>query len=173
MHININLTEDIINQCLELHYCIQPAGKKLKQRLIWIPLFLVLLGVYLIYDELRQPAPGQNILMGVLYIGFAISYYIFMRHRLVKAGQRLVKRLGPNANFQIDIAGDQLTTTTANGRLTNNWSHFTSGLISKGNVLLYQSNNTFTMFNHTFFEEGDFERFKNMVRTNVQPVREV
>lgn len=173
MHIKIALTEDIINQCLELHYGDQPAGKKTKQRLVWIPLILIIIGGYLIYDEMQQPVIGQNFIMAMLYISFAFAYYFIMRHRMMKAGKRLLKSLGPNARFSIDINGDQITTTTPTGTITNNWTAFTGALISKANVLLYQSNNTFIMFNHTFFAPGDFDRFKNDVRNNVHPLQEV
>ena len=173
MHIKINLTEDIINQCLELHYGDQPVGKKMKQRLLWIPLILFAIAAYLIYDELQQPVPGQNFIMAILYIGFGISYYVFMRKRLMKAGKRLLKNLGPNASFTMDINGDEIITTTTNGTLTTNWSAFTGALISKGNVLLYQSNNTFTMLNHTFFNPGDFDVFKSLVREKVNPLVEI
>lgn len=173
MHIKIALTEDIINQCLALHYGDQPAGKKQQQRLLWIPLILLIISAYLVYDELQQPAIGQNFIMAILYVGFAISYYVFMKNRMVKAGKRLMKGLGSNANFTIDVEGDQLTTKTGSSTLTSNWTAFTGALISKGNVLLYQSNSTFTMFNHTFFAPGEFEQFKELVREKVQPLVEV
>ncbi len=173
MHIKVALTEDIVNQCLEMHYGIQPAGKKIKKRLIWIPLFLVAIGAYLIFDEMKQPVPGQNLYMGFLYIGFAIAYYFFMRNRLVKAGKRLLKHLGPNAVFTVDVEGNELKTTTTTGTNINTWNAFTGALIGKGNVLLYQSNNTFTMFHHSFFNNDDFNVFKTKVREQVHPVIEV
>lgn len=173
MHIKINLTEDIINQCLELHYGDQAAGKKQKRRLLWIPLMLAIVSAYLIYDELQQPALGQNFIMAILYVGFGISYYVFMKNRMMKAGKRILKSLGPNAKFTININGDDITTKTASATITNGWTAFTGAVLSKGNVLLYQANNTFIMFNHTFFEPGDFDSFKNLVRNHVQPLMEV
>ena len=173
MHIQVALTKDIINQCLELHYDVQPAGKKSSKRLLLIPMLLVVLGGYLIYDEMRQPTPGQNLYMGVLYIGFAIAYYFFMRGRMLNAGGKIMKRMGANATFVVDASQDKVVTKTATQDLVNYWPDFTGALISKGNVLLYQQNETFTMFNHTFFKEGQFEQFKNLVREKVHPVKEV
>ncbi len=173
MHIKIGLTENIINECLKLHYGDQPAGKKLKKRLIWIPAILICLGIYLLIDEYRQPEKGSNTIMAFLYIAFAISYYLFMRKRLMKAGKRLLKNLGAEKNFTVDITGHQIVTTTPTFSNTLTWNDFTGALISPENVLLYQSNNTFTMFNYSFFKTGDFEEFKNMVRQNVRPFQEV
>ena len=173
MHIKVRLTEDIINQCLQLHYHDQPAGKRMKQRLILIPLMLLGVSGYIAYNELKQPQVGQNFYMALLYASFAFIYYFFMRHRMLRAGGKLLKTLGENASFDMDVNETELTTTTANSTFTQSWSSFTGGLISKDNVLLYQANNSFSMFNNTFFEAGDFEVFKNLMRGNVQPVFEV
>jgi len=173
MQIQVALTKDIINQCLELHYAVQPAGKKSTKRLLLIPMLLVVLGVYLVYDEMRQPVPGQNLYMGVLYIGFAVAYYFFMRGRMLHAGNKIMKRLGPNATFIVNVTRDKVVTKTTTQDLVNYWPDFSGALISKGNVLLYQQNDTFTMFNHTFFEEGQFDQFKALVKENVSPVQEV
>ena len=173
MYIEVALTSDIINQCLALHYYNQPAGKKLKQRLLWIPTILIVIAVALIIDESRRPEPGSNFFMAFLYIGIAISYYFFIRFRMIKGGTRMLKQLGGNANFTIHIQGDQLVTTTPFDTVTLSWQDFTGALISPKNVLLYQANNTFTMLHQSFFEPGDFEKFKELVRANVSPVKEV
>ena len=172
MHIKVRLTEDIINQCLQLHYHDQPAGKKMKQRLIFIPLMLLGVSGYIAYLELQRPQVGQNFYMALLYASFAFIYYFFMRHRMLRAGGKLLKNLGPNASFEMEVNEIELTTTTQTSSFTQPWDAFTGGLISKDNVLLYQANNSFSMFNHSFFEAGDFEVFKDLVRDNVQPVFE-
>lgn len=173
MTIQVNLTKDIINQCLYLHYTYEPAGKKSKKRLLLIPLLLTVLGGYLIYDEMRQPTPGQNLYMGVLYVAFAIAYYIFMRNRMLFAGQKIMKRLGNDVAFRVEVTQDKVVTKTPTQDLVHYWPDFTGALMSKGNVLLYQRNETFSMFNHTFFANGEFEAFKNLVRKNVSSVHEV
>ncbi len=172
MHIKIRLTEDIINQCLALHYHQQPTGQRMKQRLVLIPLVLLAISGYIMYNELKQPAVGQNFYMALLYASFAFIYYFFMKNRLLRAGGKLLKTLGQNASFDMDVNENDLTTTTNNASFTQAWNEFTGGLIGKDNVLLYQANNSFSMFHHTFFEAGDFEGFKDLVRESVQPVIE-
>ncbi|MCY7422330.1 MAG: hypothetical protein LH478_11375, partial [Chitinophagaceae bacterium] len=91
MIIHIKLTEAIINQCLALHYSQKPSGKGLVRKLYLIPAFLIALAAYIIIDELRQPVIGFNFLMALLYIGFAVSYYFFMKKRLIKSGRRMLR----------------------------------------------------------------------------------
>jgi hypothetical protein len=172
MHIKIALTEEIINECLALHYGKQQAGKRLKQKLILIPLVLISISIYLIYTELKQPVPGQNFYLAFLYIAFAFAYYFFMRKRMVKAGKQLLKGMGENAAFDMEADEEQLTTITNSGTITHNWSSFTGALISKENVLLYQADNSFTMFNYRFFKEGEFELFKAWTKEKVTPITE-
>jgi hypothetical protein len=172
MHIKIALTENIINECLALHYGKQHAGKKQKQKLIWIPLILIVISAYLIYSELKQPVPGQNFYLAFLYIAFAFAYYFFMRKRMVQAGKQLLKGLGANAAFDMEIDEEKLTTITNSATITHNWSAFTGALISSDNVLLYQADNSFTMFNYRFFTESEFELFKGWVREKVTSVSE-
>jgi hypothetical protein len=173
MHIRVALTEDIINQCLSLHYHDQPAGRRLRQRLILIPLMLIGVAAYLIITELQRPQVGQNFYMAILYICFAFIYYFFMKNRMMRAGKKLLKTLGDNATFDMEVDEEKLTTTTRSNTFTHDWSGFTGGLIGSENVLLYQANNSFSMFHHSFFKAGDFEKFKELVRQNVQPVMEV
>lgn len=172
MFIHLALTKEIINECLKLHYSEKQAANRLKQRLIFIPLALIAISVYLIYIELQRDTPGQNLYMAVLYIAFAFSYYFFMRYRTIKGGKQLLKTLGSNSTFTMEVSDDKLTTTTRAGAFDSNWDSFTHALISKDNVLLYQTNNSFSMFNHRFFEPEDFEAFKVLVRKKVSSVSE-
>jgi hypothetical protein len=172
MIIHLSLNEAIINECLKLHYSGKEASGRLRQRLILIPVALIALSAYLIYNELQRETPGQNLYMAYLYIGFAIAYYFFMRYRTIKGGKQLLRSLGSNSTFEMDVTNEKLTTTTKAGSFDTTWDSFTGATISKENVLLYQSNNSFSMFNYRFFESGDFETFKQMVREKVKPVTE-
>lgn len=173
MHIKVVLTENIINECLALHYGRQQFGKKQKQRLLWIPLVLISISVYLIYNELQQSSIGQNFYMALLYIAFAFSYYFFMRKRMMNAGSRLLKGLGENSSFDMDISEEGLTTITNKSTFSTSWSAFTRGLITDDNVLLYQADNSFSMFSSRFFTPEDFEVFKRWVREKVHPLQEL
>ncbi|WP_207492216.1 YcxB family protein [Aridibaculum aurantiacum] len=170
MHIRVRLTEKIINDCLQLHYHDQPTGRRMRQRLYLIPLVMLGIAAFILYNELRSPAVGQNFYMALLYVSFAFIYYFFMRHRMMRAGGKLLRNLGENSSFEMDVNEEELTTTTKSQSFSQPWSSFTGGLISNNNVLLYQANNSFSMFNHSFFEAGDFDRFKQLVQDNVQPV---
>lgn len=173
MLIQLALTEQIINECLKLHYTEQLAARRLKQRLILIPLALVAISCYLIYSELKRDTPGQNLYMAFLYIAFAISYYFFMRYRTIKGGRQLLKTLGNNATFSMQVFDDKLTTTTQAGTFDTTWESFTHAVISSQIVLLYQSDNSFSMFYHAFFQSDNFERFKLLVKQKVALVREI
>jgi hypothetical protein len=131
------------------------------------------LAAYILWDEYKQPKLGSNFYMALLYISFAFIYYYFMRHRMMRAGGKLLKNLGNNASFEMEVNEHELTTTTHQTTFSQNWSAFTGGLISKDNVLLYQANHSFSMFNHSFFYSADdFEQFKSWMREKVQPVLE-
>jgi hypothetical protein len=173
MIIHLSLNEEIINECLKLHYSGKEVSGRLRQRLVLIPLMLFALSAYLIYNELQRETPGQNLYMAFLYIGFAIAYYFFMRYRTIKGGKQLLKSLGSNSTFEMDVDDEKLTTTTKAGSFDTTWDAFTRATISKQNVLLYQSDNSFSMFNYRFFEGGDFDTFKQMIREKVSPLTEV
>ena len=169
MHIHIKLTEAIINECLVLHYRQNPASKGLVRKLYLIPAFLLILAVYLIIDDLQQPAIGFNFLMAIMYTGFAISYYFFMKKRLLPRAKSMLRNLGQDAQYEVDATVDQLTTKTYRETFTNSWQSFTKALTGADNVLLYQLNDSFSMFNSSFFEPGDFEKFKIMVQDHITP----
>lgn len=169
MHIHIKLTEAIINECLVLHYRQNPASKGLVRKLYLIPAFLLILAVYLIIDDLQQPAIGFNFLMAIMYTGFAISYYFFMKKRLLPRAKSMLRNLGQDAQYEVDATVDQLTTKTYRETFTNSWQSFTKALAGADNVLLYQLNDSFSMFNRSFFEPGDFEKFKIMVQDHITP----
>lgn len=169
MIIHIKLTEAIVNECLTLHFSQKPPSKNLVLRLYLIPAFLIALAVYIIIDELRQPVIGFNFIMAFLYIGFAISYYFFMKKRLMQTGKSMLQNLGQDANYEVEATDEALITKTYRQTFTNTWQSFTGALVADNNVLLYQLNNSFTMFNHSFFEAGDYEKFKTMVKENITP----
>jgi hypothetical protein len=172
MHIKISLTEDVINKCLSLHYGRQTGSNKLKQRLIFIPAVLIIISCYLIYTEYQKTSPGPNLYLAVLYIAFAVGYYFFMKNRLLQAGKRLLKGMGENAEFEMEVDEEKLVTKTKTGTITTEWSQFIKAIVSKDNVLLYQQDNSFTMFNQSFFHPGDFVVFKTWTREKVSPVIE-
>lgn len=167
MHIHIKLTEAIVNECLALHYRQNPVNKGIVRRLYLIPAFLLILGIYLIIDDLQQQAIGFNFLMAIMYIGFAISYYFFMKKRLMPGSKSILSSLGQDVEYDIEASSEHLVTKTYRETFTNNWQSFTRALVAENNVLLYQLNNSFTMFNRSFFEPGDFEKFKVMVKENI------
>ena len=169
MHIHIKLTEAIINECLVLHYRQNPASKGLVRKLYLIPAFLLILAVYLIIDDLQQPAIGFNFLMAIMYTGFAISYYFFMKKRLLPRAKSMLRNLGQDAQYEVEATDDHLITKTYSETFTNSWQSFTKALTGADNVLLYQLNDSFSMFNRSFFEPGDFEKFKIMVQDHITP----
>jgi hypothetical protein len=173
MIIHLSLNEEIINECLKLHYSGKEASSRLRQRLILIPIALLALSAYLIYNELQRETPGQNLYMAFLYIGFAITYYFYMRYRTIKGGKQLLRTLGSNSTFEMYVTDEKLTTTTKSGSFDTTWDSFSRATISTENVLLYQSDNSFSMFNYRFFEGADFEEFKQLVREKVTPLTEV
>lgn len=146
---------------------------KTETKLIWIPLILIIISAYLIYTELKQPVLGQNFYLALLYIAFAFGYYFFMRKRMLNAGKQLLKSLGEHAAFDMEIDEEKLITNTSSATISHKWAVFTGALISQNNVLLYQANNSFTMFNYRFFQPGQFEVFKAWTREKVRPLTEV
>jgi hypothetical protein len=172
MLINLVLNKEIINECLKVHYAEKQNSRRLTQRLILIPVALVGLGIYLIYSELQRSIPGQNLYMGFLYIGFAASYYFFMRYRTIKGGGQLLKTLGSHSSFTMNVDAEKLVTTTTSGSFDTTWDAFTKAIVSTDNVLIYQADNTFSMFNRRFFTGNDFDDFKKLVREKVGIISE-
>jgi hypothetical protein len=170
MDINVRLTETIVNECLALHYKYHPAGRKSLQKFYWIPAILILISIYLIYDELQKQVVTQNFYLALLYSMFAFGYYFFMRKRMLKAGQQVIKSLGENATFTMRASEDELITQTVDGTLQSNWSQFSGALVSENIVLLYQANGTFSMLHRSFFAPNDFDLFKTLVSTSVSPL---
>jgi hypothetical protein len=170
MDINVRLTEKIVNECLALHYKYNPAGRKSLQKLYWIPAILILISVYLVYDELQKHTLSQNFYLALLYFAFAIGYYLYRRKRMLKAGSMVIKSLGENASFTMKASEDGVITHTAENTLQSNWPDFNGALVSDDIVLLYQANGTFSMLHRSFFAPNDFDLFKTIVRTNVSPL---
>ena len=90
-----------------------------------------------------------------------------MRYRTIKGGGQLLKTLGSHSSFTMDVDGEKLVTTTTSGSFETTWDSFSKAIVSQDNVLLYQADNTFSMFNRRFFTGNDFEDFKRLVREKV------
>jgi hypothetical protein len=171
MRINIALTENIVNQSLRLHYRYAPPRQK--YAILLVPSILMLLALYLIVNELRQPIFGRNGWLGVLYIAMSIGYYFWMSYRREHTGKQLIRGLGNNAIFEMDADDSELTTHLTDSTFKHEWPAFIKAIVSKDLVLLYQQNQSFSMFHYSFFSNDDFSRFKQLVRKHVQTVTEV
>lgn len=134
-----------------------------------MPVILTAVSVYLMYTELKKPAVGTNFYLGILYIVFAIAYYYYMLFRMKNLGKTLLKSLGENKSFDMDITSTAVTTKLASSTTTTDWNAFGKAITSKNIVLLYQQNNTFSMFEKSFFtNDDDFSAFKDLVIQNIQ-----
>ena len=171
MHINIALTEDIVNQSLQVHYRFAPARQK--YAILLVPAILMILAVYLIVKELDKPVFGQSGWLGILYIAMSVGYYFWMSYRREHTGRQLIKGLGSNAIFEMDANDDELVTHLSDATFQHQWTAFIKAIISKDLVLLYQQNQSFSMFHHSFFSNDDFNGFKQLVRGHVHAVTEV
>ncbi|HET9057721.1 MAG TPA: hypothetical protein VFN30_12825 [Chitinophagaceae bacterium] len=166
MNIKIRLTEQILNDSLKLHYRYFGSGHR--RRLLAIPAILVAISVYLIYTELQKPKTGNNFYLGFLYIAFAIGYYFYTRYRMQNMGKTLLKNMGENINFEMVVTNEEVKTILPSSTTSTNWTVFTGAIISNDIVMLYQQNNSFSMFNKTFFEnENEFAEFKQLVEKNI------
>lgn len=171
MQIRIALTEEIVNQSLRLHYRYVPARQK--YAILLVPAVLMILAVYLIVKELAKPVFGQNGGLGILYIAISIGYYFWMRYRREHTGKQLIRGLGNNATFGMDANDDELITHLSDTSFQHQWPAFIKAIISKDLVLLYQQNQSFSMFHHSFFANEDFTGFKQLVSKHVHAVTEV
>jgi hypothetical protein len=171
MQIRISLTEDIVNQSLGLHYRFAPARQKYS--ILLVPAILMILAVSLITKEFAKPVFGQNGWLGILYIAISIGYYFWMRYRREHTGKQLIRGLGNNATFEMVANDDELITHLSDTTFKHEWPAFIKAIISTDLVLLYQQNQSFSMFHHSFFANGDFTGFKQLVRRYVNAVIEV
>ncbi|MBI2730558.1 MAG: YcxB family protein [Sphingobacteriales bacterium] len=166
MDIKVRLNEQIINNSLKLHY--HYFGATHKKRLLLVPVILVAVSVYLMYTEIQKSKLGTNFYLGILYIIFAIAYYYYMLYRMKNLGKTLLKNLGENINFDMDITESSITTKLASSTTTTDWSAFKNAIISNDIILLYQQNNTFSMFEKSFFNsDAEFNSFKNIITQNI------
>ncbi len=145
MHIKVNLDGATINQCLLLHYNHHPLGRKNQKKLLWIPIILLAISAYLIYTEMQKDHFSSNFYLALLYIVFALAYYFYMKKRMLTAGNTMQKALGNNANFEMDVTEDKITTVTSTTTVITDWTVFTGALVNDYLVLLYQANDTFSM----------------------------
>lgn len=95
-----------------------------------------------------------------------------MRYRTIKGGGQLLRTLGSHSSFTMDVDAEKLVTTTTSGSFETIWNSFSKAIVSHDNVLLYQADNTFSMFNRGFFTGNDFEDFKKLVREKVAMISE-
>ncbi|MBI1781826.1 MAG: hypothetical protein HYR66_10710 [Sphingobacteriales bacterium] len=180
MEVKVRLNEQIINKSLQLHY--RYFGSSHKRRLMLVPIILIAVSLYLIYTEIKKASfqgqsgsgnffgigLGINFYLGILYIVFAVAYYFYMLYRMKNLGKTLLKNLGENVNFDMEITDSSITTKLASSTTTNDWTAFKNAIISTDVVLLYQQNNTFSMFEKSFFiSETDFSSFKNIITQHI------
>lgn len=166
MEVKVRLNEQIINQSLQLHY--RYFGSSHRRRLLLVPVILIAVSLYLMYTEIQKPVLGTNFYLGILYIVFAVAYYFYMLYRMKNLGKTLLKSLGENVNFDMEIIDSTITTKLASSTTSSDWTTFKNAIISKDIVLLYQQNNTFSMFEKSFFNnEADFSSFKNIITQHI------
>ncbi|MGE5105969.1 MAG: hypothetical protein ACM3H8_00360 [Sphingobacteriales bacterium] len=166
MEIKIRLTEQILNDSLKLHY--RYFGSSHKRRLLLVPVILIAVSVYLIYTELQKSKKGNNLYLGLLYIFFAFAYYFYTRYRMQNMGKTLLKNMGENINFDMQVTNEEVKTILPSSTTSTNWTVFTNAIISEQIVMLYQQNNSFSMFEKSFFSnETDFNLFKQLVEKNI------
>jgi len=171
MEVNVRLTEAIVNQSLRLHYAHAPAKQRFS--ILFVPIAMFIVAIYFVVSDARKGVFGTNTWMGIAYVGIAIAYFFYMRHRRVNTGKQLIKLLGSNSNFKMQITDEKLVTDLSSGTLDHPWSIFHRALISNNLVLLYQPNLSFTMLERSFFANGDFDHLQKMTKQHVTDVTEV
>lgn len=166
MEIKIRLTEQILNDSLKLRY--RYFGSNHRRRLLLVPVILIAVSVYLIYKELQKEQKGNNLYLGILYIGFAFAYYFYTRYRMQNMGKALLKNMGENINFNMQVTDEEVKTVLPDSINSTNWTVFTNAIISEQIVMLYQKNSSFSMFEKSFFlNDTDFSLFKQLVEKNI------
>jgi hypothetical protein len=171
MEINVQLTEDIINQSMKLHYASAPA--KQRYSLLYVPAALSFVGIFFIVNELTKPQFGDNGWLGVLYQFMAVGLYFWLKRKRDHTGKFLLKTMGQNASFDMVVNDEELITKLADSTMSHKWAAFHKAIISQNKVLLYQSDQSFTMFEKSFFANNDFDIFKKMVKDHVLDVKTV
>lgn len=170
MQIEVALTEAIVNQSLKLHYRYAPFRQR--YAVLFVPLILTLLGIYLIVKESTKPQFGESGWLGLLYIVMSAGYYFWMNYRREHAGKQLLKSLGTHTHFTMDVDDVQLVTHLGDTTYQHEWPAFMKAIISNNIVLLYQQNQSFSMFHLSFFNNDNFSHFKQLVRNQVHIVIE-
>lgn len=171
MEINVQLTEAIINQSMKMHYANAPA--KQRYSLLYVPIVLSFVGVYFIINELGKPQFGSNGWLGILYQAMAVGLYFYLKRKRDHTGKFLLKAMGENAAFDMEVNDNELVTKLSDSTLSHQWVAFHKAIIGRDIVLLYQGNQSFTMFAKSFFSNDDFDRFKKMVKQHVMEVKQV
>lgn len=166
MLIKVRLTQEILNESLKIHY--RYFGSSHKRRLLLVPVILIAVSLYLMYSEFSKHQMGTNFYLGILYIFFAVAYYFYTRYRMQNMGKTLLKSMGENINFDMEVTEEEVKTITPASTNINNWSVFVNAVTSDKLILLYQQNNSFSMFDKSFFHSpSDFELFKQWVETKI------
>ena len=171
MEINVQLTEDIINRSLHLHYKSQPPRERWK--ILYVPVLLVGISVYLLIKDYTSHQFTQTSWLAIVYIFMAIALGWYSGYKREHTGKQLLKSFGENSAFDMDVTDDEVITRLSDSTLNFQWTVFTKALISKDIVILYQQNNSLSMFDKSFFANDDFSRFKTMVRKHMMDVKEV
>lgn len=154
-----------------MHYASAPA--KQRYSLLYVPAALSFVGFYFIINELTKPQFGSNGWLGILYQAMAVGFYIYLKRKRDHTGKFLLKAMGANATFDMEVNDRELVTKLSDSTLSHQWIAFQKALIGRDIVLLYQGNQSFTMFARSFFANEDFDRFKKLVKDHVMEVKEV
>ncbi|MES2772946.1 MAG: hypothetical protein V4722_02090 [Bacteroidota bacterium] len=171
MEINVQLTEDIINQSMKMHYANAPA--KQRYSLLYVPAALSFVGLYFLINELFKPQFGTTGWLGIFYQFMAVGLYYYLKRKREHTGKYLLKAMAENAAFDMEVNDEVLVTKLSDSTLSHQWTAFHKAIVGRDIVLLYQGNQSFTMFGRSFFANDDFDRFKKMVKEHVMEVKEV
>ena len=171
MKINVKLTEDIINRSLHLHYANAPA--KQKHAILFVPAALTFIAIYLVAKDWYKPELIKTTGISLFYIILGLAYFFYMRYRREHTGRQLMKSLGENSQFQMEVNEQDVITRLPDNVLNHHWNSFGKALLGADLVLLYQPNLSFSMFHKSFFPEGDFSAFKKLVKEQVMEIKEV
>lgn len=171
MIIEVDLTKDIINQCLPLHYRYAPFKQKYLTLLFPVAAILII-GIGLTVNEPADVNGGNKWMYLYIYAPMLLVLTLWSVFKRNRAGKKILKRLGDNTHYEVEANEDELTFHLSHTTSRNKWPAFPRAVISKEVVLLYQQNSSFLMFHHSFFANDDFRKFKQLVQEHVHQVSE-
>lgn len=154
-----------------MHYHNAPA--KQRYSLYYVPGALSFVGFYFLINELFKPQFGSNGWLGVIYQGLAVGLYFFLKRKRDHTGKFLLKAMGENTVFDMEVNDAELVTKLSDSTLIHQWTAFHKAIVGRDIVLLYQGNQSFSMFARSFFSNDDFAVFKKLVKAHVMEVRTV